>query len=306
MAASKATLEALYNMIDEIYDWKKAGEIAAQIRDFAKKVVKIDVGLLDATNIIEQKILDLGGGIAFPVDLSVNEIAAHYSAVLDDKTVFKDGDLIKVDIGVHINGAIADTAVSISLNSKDELVDATNSALDQALKQLRVGISLGEIGETINQKISEHGFVPIRNLSGHGIERYNVHVSPTVPNFNNKDKNVLKQGQVIAIEPFATNGVGLVVEGKPSFIYELIEKKPQRDMRLRRVLDYIDKNYRTLPFSARWLVREFEKNNVLLLLNNLEKQGVLRHYRQLPEKNSGMVSQSEHTVIMADKPIVIT
>jgi len=119
-------------MIDNINDWKRAGEIASQIRDFAKKVVKVDVSLLEATNIIEKKIIDLGGGIAFPVDLSINEIAAHYSAVLDDKTVFKDGDLIKADIGVHINGAIADTAVSISLNSKKELIYATDKALAQS------------------------------------------------------------------------------------------------------------------------------------------------------------------------------
>lgn len=290
----------------DLSDWKKAGEIAAQIRDFARNVVKVDVSLLEATNLIEQKILHLGGGIAFPVDLSINEMAAHYSAVLDDKTVFKNGDLVKADIGVHINGAIADTAVTISLDSKKELIDATNRALSEAIKHVKTGTSLFEIGEIINQKITENGFVPIRNLSGHGIERYKVHTSPTVPNFNNKDKTTLKEDQVIAIEPFATDGVGLVVEGKPSFIYELISRKPQRDMRLRKILDHIEKNYKTLPFSARWLAREFDKNNILMLLNNLEKQGVLHHYKQLPEKASGMVSQSEHTVIIADKPVVIT
>ena len=293
-------------MIDNINDWKRAGEIASQIRDFAKKVVKVDVSLLEATNIIEKKIIDLGGGIAFPVDLSINEIAAHYSAVLDDKTVFKDGDLIKADIGVHINGAIADTAVSISLNSKKELIYATDKALAQAIKIIRPGIALYEIGEVINQSITEYGFVPIRNLSGHGIERYQIHAEPTVPNFNNKDKRVLSKGQVIAIEPFATDGIGLVTEGKDSFIYELSRKKPQRDMRLRKVLDYIERNYKTLPFSARWLAREFDKNNILMLLNNLERQGILKHYKQLPEKSSGMVSQSEHTLIVDDKPIVIT
>ena len=215
-------------MTIDLSDWKKAGEIAAQIRDFARKTVKVDVSLLEATNLIEQKILGLGGGIAFPVDLSINEMAAHYSAVLDDKTVFKDGNLIKVDIGVHINGAIADTAVTISLDSKKELIDATNKALSEAIKHVKTGIALFEIGEIINQKITEDGFVPIRNLSGHGIERYKVHTSPTVPNFNNKDKTTLKEDQVIAIEPFATDGIGLVIEGKQSFIFELFSKKPQR------------------------------------------------------------------------------
>ncbi len=293
-------------MTIDLSDWKKAGEIAAEIRDFAKKVVKIDALLLEATNLIEQKILDLGGGIAFPVDLSINEMAAHYSAVLDDKTVFKNADLVKVDIGVHINGAVADTAVTISLNSKKELIEASDAALSSAIKIIKPGVALFEIGEIINQRIVDYGFVPIRNLSGHGIERYKVHTSPTVPNFNNKDKTTLKEDQIIAIEPFATDGVGLVIEGKPSFIFELKSKKPQRDMRLRKILDHIEKNYGTLPFSARWLAREFDKNNVLMLLNNLEKRGVLHHYKQLPEKGGGLVSQSEHTIIVAEKPIVIT
>lgn len=289
-----------------IEDYKKAGKIAVEIREFAKTLVKIDESLLEVTELIEQKILELGGKPAFPIDMSINNIAAHYSAVENDQTLFKENDLVKVDIGVHINGAIADTAISVDLGNNRDLIKAAEKALEEASKLAKPGIKIYEIGEVIQDIITGFGFSPVRNLAGHGLELYKLHNKPNIPNVNNGDKNLLKENQVIAIEPFATNGVGLIIDGKPSEIYELINKKPIRNSSSRKILYFIEKEYKTLPFNKRWLLKKFNKIEVNLSLNLLERENILHQYSILPEKGNGIVSQAEHTIIVKDKPIIVT
>ncbi len=289
-----------------IEDYKKAGKIVAEIREYAKKSVKIDGSLLEATELIEQKIIQLGGKPAFPVDMSINNIAAHYSAVANDKTIFQEGNLVKVDIGVHINGAVADTAISIDLGNNKDLIKAAETALNEAVKLARPGTKIFEIGQVIQETIQGFGFSPVRNLSGHGLELYKIHTKPSIPNINNHDQNLLEEDQVIAIEPFATDGAGLITDGKPSEIYELLNKKPVRSPASRKILDFIDKEYKTLPFNKRWLLKKFNNMEVTLALSTLEREGILHQYSILPEKNNGIVSQAEHTIIVRDNPIIIT
>lgn len=289
-----------------IDDYKKAGQIAAEACAYAKKLVKANELVLDATEKIELKIIELGGKSAFPVDMSINNIAAHYSSINKDPLIFKDGDIVKADIGVHINGSIADTAISIDLGDNKLMIEAAEKALDNALKIVRPGTKLFEIGKAIQETIQDYGFSPIRNLSGHGLELYKVHANPSIPNVNNKDPESLKEDMVIAIEPFATNGSGLVMEGKPSEIYELIERKPTRNSNSRKILDYVEKEYKTLPFNKRWLLKKFNGIETSLGLSLLEKDGIIHQYSILPEKSNGIVSQAEHTVIVKEKPIVTT
>ena len=289
-----------------IDNYKKAGNIAAEARSYAKKLVKANESVLEATEKIELKIIELGGKPAFPVDMSINNIAAHYSSIHKDTLMFKDNDIVKVDIGVHINGAIADTAISIDLGDNKLLIEAAETALDNALKIIRPGVKLFEIGKAIQETIQDYDFSPIRNLSGHGLELYKVHANPSIPNVNNKDQTALKADIVIAIEPFATQGSGLVMEGKPSEIYELIERKPTRNNNSRKILDYVEKEYKTLPFNKRWLLKKFNGIETSLGLSLLEKDGILHQYSILPEKSNGIVSQAEHTVIVREKPIITT
>lgn len=292
--------------MENLEDYEKAGKIAAEVREFSRKIVKIDYSLLKATEQIEAQIIKLGGKPAFPVDVSINNIAAHYSAASNDTTLFKENDLVKVDIGVHINGAIADTAVSIDLGNNNEMIRAAEDALKEALKLTMPGVKLFEIGQAIQQVIQSYGYSPIRNLSGHGIELFKVHTKPNIPNFNNNDRTELKEGQVIAIEPFATNGAGIIIEGKQSEIYEIVNKKAIRNASARKILDYADKEYNTMPFNKRWLLKKFNALDVNMGLNALEKEKIVYQYSVLPEKNNGIVSQAEHTVIVRDKPIIIT
>lgn len=279
-------------------DWIRAGEIASQAREFGKQIIRPGFRLLDISEKIEKKIVELDGKCAFPAQLSVNNIAAHYNPIVNDESVLKEGDLVKLDLGVHINGAVADTAVTVDLGNNTKLTNASKEALKSAIEFIKPGVEVREIGRIINKTIEGYGFKSIKNLGGHGIELYRVHTSPFIPNFDNGDNTKLKKGQVIAIEPFATNGAGFVYEGNPSEVYELKAVKPVRNANSRVMLNHINKEYRTLPFAKRWLTNLKGYN---LALHLLVKQGIVYSYPQLPEKSKGLVSQHEHTLIVGEK-----
>ncbi len=293
--------------IENIEDWTKAGKIASEVRQYGRTLIKEGASLLEVTETVEKKIMQLNGKIAFPVQISRNNIAAHYCPDIEDKTVFQRGDVIKIDVGVHINGCIGDTACTVYLGDDPkiiELVRASEEALESAIKNIRNGIFIGEIGALIQKAISSHGFAPIRNLSGHGLEKFAVHSSPNIPNFATGDRNKVEE-QVIAIEPFATNGAGIVVEGTTANVFSLVNKKPVRDNISRAVLKKIDE-YEGLPFARRWLEQEFSKPKADFALRQLLRQEIIQQYPPLSDMGKGLVSQAEHTLIVSDKIIVTT
>lgn len=277
----------------------KAGEIARKAREYAKEICRDGAKFIDVTNKIENKIIELGGKPAFPVDISIDYIAAHDTPLYNDERAFKKGDLAKIDLGVHINGYIADTAVSIEINSEknQKLIEASEKALKEAVKLAIPGVSLFEIGQAINEQITKLGFVPIKNLGGHGLGEYLVHTPPTIPNYNNNDQTKLKGDMIIAIEPFATTGQGFVVEGKLSSIYSLLRVKNVRNFEARKIIKFIDENYRTLPFAERWIVKNFGIK-AQILLKILENENIIEQFNVLPEKSKALVSQAEHTILV--------
>ncbi len=281
-------------------DWVKAGELASEARNFGEKLVKEGASCREVTEKIESKILELGGELAFPVQLSVNNIAAHYSARLNEDFNFKEGDVVKLDLGVHIKGAIGDTAVTIDLGNNKKLLDASKNALNAALEIAKPGVEVREIGKVIYEEITSLGFQPIRNLGGHGLERWQIHTAPSIPNFDNGDKTKLKKGQIIAIEPFASSGEGLVKEGKPSEIYNIESIKNVRDTNARKIFKFVSEKYKTLPFAKRQL--PFNKLQLSVGLNVLKREKILYEYPVLPEKRDDcLVSQHEHTLIVGEK-----
>lgn len=285
-------------------DWEKAGKIAAEALEFGKKLVKVDAKLFEVAEKIEEKIINLGAKPAFPVNLSINHIAAHYTPFPNDETTFKEGELVKIDLGVHIDGAIGDIACTVDLGDHKEFVEASEKALNEALKMFTPGTKIGEIGGAIQKKIQEYTLVPIINLSGHQVEKYNLHAGLTIPNYDDNDPTPLEEDQVFAVEPFATNGEGRIIEGKPSGIYRLEQIKPVRDMKIRKMIQFIAEEYHELPFAKRWILKKFPTANFALTL--LENQGILHQYPQLPEKSKALVSQAEHTVIVKEKPKITT
>jgi len=289
----------------ELKDYKQAGEIAKQVTAYAKELIKPDMALLEIAQKIHKKIQELGAEQAFPVNLSINEIAAHYHPTLEDET--KASGLLKVDIGIHINGFIADTAFSIDLtpdNQHKELIKASEQALDNALKLLNKNPTLHQIGETIQQAIEEKDFSPIVNLSGHELDQYQVHAGITIPNYANNNDNKIEQG-AYAIEPFATTGQGKVYEGPASNIYAIVNHKNTRSPIARKILDYVWEKYQTLPFSLREIQEQFGAMS-RLGIKELEQAGILHNFPQLIETSHKPVSQAEHSFVKTDKRIVIT
>jgi methionyl aminopeptidase len=219
--------------------------------------------------------------------------------------------LLKVDIGVHLDGFVADTAFSLDLENNAEnkaLIAAAETALAEtvALVCEKKTPSLHEIGTTIAKTLDSKGFQPIRNLSGHSIKLWDLHAGLTIPNYGNAQDKLLESG-TYAIEPFATllTGSGMVRDGKPSGIYAIEKESPVRDTFARQILAYIIEHYQTLPFCSRWLCKQFGTRS-LIALALLEQAGVLHQYAQLIEANGKKVVQAEHTIIVAEKEVVVT
>ena len=281
----------------------KAGKISAEVLEYGKSLIKKGNSLLETTELIEKRIFELGGKPAFPVQISCNDIAAHFCIEENDETIF-DEQVVCLDLGVHVNGAIGDNAYTIDLSGRyNELVKAAQKALEEALKIVKVGTELREIGKAINDTIASYGYVPVRNLSGHGLDVYNIHTNPTIPNIDNGDRKTLKEGMAFAVEPFASTGSGVVHESGLPTVFMLDNKRPVRSPITREVLKEIE-SYEGLPFAKRWLRRKFgAKAN--FALRELTQLGIVHEFPPLVEVNKGIVSQAEHSILIGDKGEVI-
>ena len=283
----------------------QAGKIASKTREFAKNLIKPGMPLLEIAEKIEQNIRDLGGEPAFPVNLSINEIAAHYTPSNED-TATASG-LLKIDLGVHIDGWAADTAFSMDLTGNSEnqkLIETAEKCLENAIKILRKDISTNEIGKEIQRTAISNNTNPIVNLSGHEIDRYDLHAGLTIPNIDDKKNETLNEG-LFAIEPFVTYGNGRVHDGKPSGIYMLLDSKNVRSPIAREILTHIIDEYGNLPFCSRWLIKEFGAK-AKIGLRELEIQGNIHHYPQLIEDSKRRVAQAEHTILIDKDKVIVT
>jgi len=282
-----------------------AGKIASDVKKYARGIIKKDMPLLEIAEKIEDKIKELGGKMAFPTNLSIDNIAAHYTPSHDDETLAHG--LLKIDFGAHIDGWLSDTAFSMDLENSEEnkkLIEASEQALLKAQETIKENISTNEIGKVIQKTIESHGFSPIINLSGHEMKQYDLHAGTTIPNIDDKKNVILKNG-LYAIEPFATSGNGKVHDGKPSGIYMLVDSKKPRSQTAREILNFIEEGYETLPFCSRWLVKKFG-TKALFGLKQLEENKNLHHFPQLIESSHSKVSQTENTILISDNEKIVT
>lgn len=294
-------------MEKEILDkYVKAGRIAALSLDYAKGIVKEDMLLIDLAEKIEKKIFELKGKPAFPVNLSINEMAAHYHPTVNDKTVIRKQDYVKIDVGVHVDGYIGDTAATVRLAGKDDLIVCSEKMLENALKIIRPGMTLGEIGETIENTATEFGFNAVRNLTGHSLDHYDIHAGLTIPNIKNDSKYQLREDEVIAIEPFCTAGNGYVKESGSALIFRWIMDKPSRSPETRKILELARDRYERLPFAKRWIQNEINPLKVEIALKELTAMNALYGYPPLKEVSNKPITQSEHSLIVREKPIILT
>ncbi|MEK6886199.1 MAG: type II methionyl aminopeptidase [Nanoarchaeota archaeon] len=281
-----------------IEDWKQAGHIAHEALKYGSTLIKVNARISDVSDAIEAKIKELKGELAFPVNISLNEAAAHQVPFAVDDRVFTENDLIKLDVGVHVNGAIGDNALTRDLTKKyEKLIEASIEARDEAIKMIKPGIKTSEIGKVIEKIITKHGFKPVRNLSGHQIKEYEIHAGFTIPNYDDKKNTVLKEGMIIAVEPFATDGEGLIHESSNAEIFTLLEKKPVRSLITREALKHLEER-KGLPTSTRWLAKKMSAIKATFALKEMNQLNMLHLYPPLIEIKKGMVAQSEHTVLV--------
>ncbi len=293
----------------QIQDYINAGKIASEVRENARKKYHVGSTLLEICESIEKEIEGKGGKCAFPVNASLNEIAAHYTAEPNDSIVVKDTDLLKIDLGVQINGYIADTAVTVCYDPNyDYLVQAAESALKEAMSIIRVGTKASDVGKTIETTVKQMGGIPIANLSGHSLEQYTIHAGKSVPNIWSIGSFSFQSTEAYACEPFVTtpDGLGFVREGKIRNIFSLATRKRSKDEEANKLIDFIWQKFNMLPFALRWILEEWDEKTARFLLEKLIQNKIVRSYPILVEANSQRVAQAEHTFIPQQNGIIVT
>ncbi len=287
--------------------WLEAGKIAAEGREMAHEVVEVGTPWLEVVDAIEDHIRASGAKPAFPVNISVNEDAAHDTARPGEERVFEEGDVVKVDVGAHIDGYIGDTATTVLLGARGrELKQAAEQALQAATKRVKDGLSVQEIGQTIQSTMQANGAKPISNLTGHLIERWTQHAGISIPNIPHGNKK-LQAGMVIAIEPFATDGAGKIHEGEDGGIFHYEDTKRQRQRDVRQAMEIIEDEFADLPFASRWLVDEgVNERRLPLVIRTLKRTGAIEAYGVLTEDGGGLVAQAEHTMIVTEDGAEVT
>lgn len=288
---------------DETVDkHRQAGDVLRTVMDETAEMVEPGVTHLEVAEHAESRIEELADGCAFPVNISINEEASHATPARDDDIEFTEDDMVCLDLGVHVDGYIADAATTIDFTGNDELVEAAEQALEAALDAVAAGVDTGTVGAEIEDVIRGYGYTPVLNLSGHGVEQYDAHTGPNIPNRGVDRGTELQVGDVVAIEPFATDGRGKVTEGAKEEIFELQQERSVRNRGARQVLDQITSEFDGLPFASRWV----DSPRAEMALRRLKQAGVVRGYPVLKEEDGRLISQAEHTVIVTEDGCEIT
>ncbi len=290
---------------EEISKYSEAGAIVAKLRKEMLSGIRVGDKLLGIAEKIEGAIFKADAKPAFPVNISVNDAAAHYTPQIGDAKVVESGDLIKIDIGAHIDGYLADMAFTYCSHG-DPLIDAAEKALEAGKSVIKPGVKISEISAAIQDAIESTGFGPVVNLSGHGVGRYKFHGDFSIPNVATKNDRVLAEGDVVALEPFVSESAVHVDESEPVEIFQFSQKKPVRSMEGRKILDLAENDYGGFPFAKRWLAKHVSPFKLKMALMELEKIGALQTYPVLKDMQGRKIAQAEDTIIVAEKPIVTT
>jgi len=286
---------------DALEKYRHAGRIAREVREGMKHFVREGMPIIEVCEKAEGMIREKGGKPAFPCNVSINEIAAHYTSPPNDKRTIPPGSLVKVDVGVHLDGYIADTAVTVCFNPEHEnLVRVAEEALKTAVKTIQAGISTSKLGTAIQETVKRYGCKPISNLTGHQVGRYLIHTGKSIPNVSHLLGSRIGEGEVVAIEPFVTvaNAAGRVKEGDEATIFRFVKRRSLKNQYAKRLMSHIEASYRTLPFSERWLRGVVPQEHHSSAFRELLSSKCLASYLIFIEASGKHVAQAEHTVLV--------
>lgn len=296
---------------DETFQrWAHAGQVAAAALEVGRDAAKEGVRLVDLVETVERYVLDAGLNMAFPCTASLNACAAHFTPDHADETVLQNGDLVKIDCGAELDGALSDNAVTVEIGSgghHTELIKASEACLETAISILGPNCNLGDVGAAIELTANDMGFKTIQNLTGHSLETYNLHAGLTVPNVGMRIKRRPRIGDVLACEPFVTDGQSARVgDSGMGNIYHFQRQTPQRLPSAKRLAGAIQQRHPKLPFAERWVADAIDPRKLRFNLSTLQKTGVIKHYPALSETSGGMVSQREATIIITEDGCAVT
>lgn len=287
----------------ELEKFTESGKILAQVREYVKPMQVRGRRVLDVCEEVEGKIDELGGRPAFPCNVGINEVAAHYTSPWDDGSVVPDGSIVKVDFGVALDGFATDTAIAISLNpAYDSMIIAAEAALQEAVSAVAPGRKLSDVGSVVERCVERYGFKPIRNLTGHKIDRYNLHAGKSVPNVSGIESGRFEVGEVYAVEPFVTlrSAEGAVRDGDSAYIYRFVKTKGARSNEAVQLVEYVRDTYKTLPFASRWLHNSWRHGDVSAPFEELVSQRCIMGYPVLVEASGQPIAQAEHTILVTE------
>ena len=294
------------SLIPEQY--RKSGAVIKEVKPLVENAVRPGAGYLEVCDLVRREVEARGGRLAFPTGIGVNQVTAHYAPQEGDKSVFAEEDLVKVDFGVHVDGYVADTSVTVTLNPEfNLLLEATQRALDAAIATARREWRTGEIGRAIHREAARFGFKTIENLTGHTLDRYTVHAGKSIPNLYMPHMQDLKKGDVFAIEPFLTLGdaAGYVVDAPGQTIFSIVARRKTGSAELDAFAESVWAERKTLPFTPRWYVGEFGKEKVVDMVEKLVSKRVLRAYPTLVEASGHPVAQFEHTMALDEGGLAV-
>ena len=283
---------------EEIQKWKTAGKLARNALHFGRDLIKAEKSMLNVTEEIELFVKKNGGELAFPTNLAINNVGAHWTPSSKSSEIFCKGDVVKLDVGVHIDGYIGDNALTLEIGSTNytKMIEASREALNAAINVAVAGVNVGIIGHAVQDTIEKYGYRPIANLTGHRIKRYNLHSGVSIPSVRERGGPTLNNGDIVAIEPFVTDGAGRVGGKRNSNIYHLRQIRKVRDEKATELMKEIQERYKGLPFAERWL-HEFQ-DDATKNLQKLMRAGIVSYYPVLDELGNGIVAQSEHTLLI--------
>lgn len=285
-----------------------SGKITREVSRVVKESVQPGMSYVGACELVEREIVARGGAPAFPTGIGVNHVTAHYAPQQEDSSRFRESDLIKVDFGVHVEGYVTDTAVTLTFNPEHELlIEAAERTLSAAVQLLGKERRIAEIGREIFREASRLGFKTIQNLTGHTVDRFVVHAGKSIPNMYVQNMPVLKDSDVFAVEPFLTPGTaaGYVVDAPSETIFSLMARKSTGVKDLDEFATMVWNERKTLPFTPRWYRATHEKGELERMIGELVRKRVMRSYPELVEASMKPVAQFEHTMAFEGSELVV-